>query len=62
MGELNWTTYPSAPEAARQLKLHKFVVRHDTLKKTDGFEFEFDTPNEPEILDGEVWRDVVLLC
>ena len=62
VSELNWTTYPSASDAARQLKLDNGNVRACCIgkhKKTGGFEFEFDTSNEPEILDGEVWREII---
>ena len=63
VGELEWTDYPSANEAARALGLDRGNVSNCCARKknqTGGFEFEFAAPVEPELLPGEEWRDVVL--
>ena len=62
-GTLEWNNYPSASEAARALGLKSVRVSACcTHKQTHagGFEFEFSTPSEPDVLEGEEWRDVVM--
>ena len=54
-----WTSYPSAHAAARALRLHSGnipAVISGKLKKTGGFEFEYDEPAEAPRLEGEVWK------
>ena len=54
-----WVKYASASEAARVLKLDPgsiSAVVHDKIKKTGGYEFVKAEANEPECLDGEVWK------
>ena len=63
VGETTWTEYASASEAARVLGLDSGAISAccaGKRKQTGGFEFEFSTPTEPEQLEGEEWRDVVL--
>ena len=56
-----WTTYASINDAARRLDLDAGNI-HAVLKKrcthTGNYEFEYAEPNEPECLEGEVWRDI----
>ena len=59
---MEWTDYPSAIEAARKLGLDSGGVGACCACKvnhTGGYEFEFAAQAEPELLDGEVWRDVM---
>ena len=61
-GDVTWTSYPSANEAARALQLNNGSVRNCCAKKqshTRGYEFEYDAPTEEAVLPGEEWRDVV---
>jgi hypothetical protein len=54
-----WVKYASAREAARALKLkrgHISAVLAGNRKKTGGYEFVKAEANEPECLDGEVWK------
>ena len=54
-----WVKYASANEAARVLKLHPGHIRAvvaGKMKKTGGYEFVKAEANEPECLDGEVWK------
>lgn len=58
-----WLTFASANEAARRLGLNVGNIStccRGRKKQTEGYEFEYDKPNEPEQLPGEKWRDVVL--
>jgi hypothetical protein len=62
VGAAEWTSYPlGASEAARELDLNKMSVSaccNGTRKHTGGYEFQFDEPTEPDVLPGEVWREV----
>ena len=62
VGTEAWTAYESASGAAAQLQLSRGNISKACRKgwKVGGYEFEFDAPNEPEILPDEVWRDVCL--
>ena len=63
VGETAWTEYASGNEAARVLGLDPGNISAccaGKRKQTGGFEFEHSTPTEPEQLEGEEWRDVVL--
>ena len=54
-----WVKYASTIEAARVLKLSPANIRAvvaGKAKKTCSYEFVKAEPNEPECLDGEVWR------
>ena len=54
-----WVKYASASEAARVLKLDSGHIREVVAgkrKKTGGYEFVKAEANEPESLDGEVWK------
>ena len=62
VGETEWVIYPSIMEAARALGMNNGSVSACCKKKlhqTGNFVFEFADPTEPELLEGEVWRDVV---
>lgn len=61
IGDLDWQTFDSASDAARQLNLdsgHISAVCRGKQKKTGEYEFEFGEPNEPPILPGEIWRRI----
>jgi hypothetical protein len=36
------------------------VTLRVTLKQTGGYEFKHADPIEPDVIPGEIWRDVVL--
>jgi hypothetical protein len=58
----DWVRYASAKEAARALGVYQGAVSNCCAKKisqTGGYEFEWAPPQEPQMLDGEVWRAVV---
>ena len=56
-----WTTYASINDAARRLDLSLASIS-SVLKKrrthAGDYEFEYAEPNEPDCLEGEVWRDI----
>ena len=63
VGTTEWTDYPSVNEAAKKLGLNKGAVSACCTCKqnqTGGYEFELAAQAEPELLEGEEWRDVVL--
>ena len=63
VGTLEWTSYASANDAAARLSLNPGGVSQVALgrcKQSGGFEFIFDTPNEVAVLEGEVWKEIVL--
>ena len=63
VNDTNWVRYPSAREAARQLGLdpgHISACCRKTQHQTGGYEFELAESSEPEQLDGEEWRDVIV--
>ena len=62
VGTIEWNYFSSAREAARKLGLkHGSVSNCCACKQnhTGGYEFEFAAQAEPELLENEVWRDVV---
>ena len=62
VGASEWTQYASTKAAARELGVKQGNVSLCCQRKrnhTGGFEFEFAAQAEPELLDGEEWRDVV---
>jgi hypothetical protein len=63
VGEEVWKEYPSAKAAARNLGLNQGHVSDCCAGKqtqTGGFVFQLAMPTEPESMEGEEWRDVVL--
>lgn len=57
----SWVSYKSMKDAARTLGLHVSNINECCKKirnRAGDYEFEFDTPNEPPLLEGEEWRDV----
>lgn len=61
LGDSVWTEYVSTRAAARALGVHQGGVANccrRNYRQTGGFEFEYASPNEPDQLDGEVWRRV----
>jgi len=58
VGDVNWVTYESAADAARNLGLDKGNISKCCRKggKTQDYYFEFTEPNEPTLLSGEVWK------
>jgi hypothetical protein len=60
-GTEDWTPYPSSQEAARTLGLDSGSIRaccRGKYQRTGEYEFEYDEPNEPPLLEGEEWRYV----
>ena len=60
---VEWISYASAAEAARELGLNHGNIRsccRGKRKQTKGYEFKYDTPTEPELLPGEKWYDVIV--
>jgi len=57
-----FVSYSSAREAARILGLSSRNISQACLKgyKVKGYEFVYDEPTEPELLDGEIWMEVDL--
>jgi hypothetical protein len=58
-----WVSYPGGSiEAARLLGLNHAGISQACRKghKCQGYEFEFDTPTEPELLEGEIWVVAVI--
>ena len=55
-----WVAYSSVMEAARILGVKSGNISNACRKgwKVQGYEFIFDEPTEPELLDGEVWMEV----
>ena len=56
-----WTTYPSAKAAARELGLNSGRISaccNKKIEETGGFQFKYAPPTEPDTLEGEEWRDV----
>ena len=63
IGTETWVPYASSAEAARKLGLNKGHIReccNGKRKKTGNWEFRCGEPLEVAIMDGEVWKDVVL--
>jgi hypothetical protein len=63
VGTLEWTSYGSTEHAAKSLSLYSSgvsQVARGKCKQSGGFEFIFDTPNEVAVLEGEVWKEIVL--
>ena len=60
--EDEWVRYSSGCDAARRLQLNHgriSAVCHGIVRHTGGYVFRFDEPTEPDVLPGEVWKDVV---
>ena len=58
-----WVKYPSRGAAARALNLDSGAISaclNGKIKQTGGYEFKFGEPKEPWLLEGEIWRDVVM--
>jgi hypothetical protein len=62
VGTEEWTRYENSYDAAKQLEIDRSSISKACIEgyKAGGYEFEFDAPNEDELLPGEEWRDVVL--
>tara|TARA_Y100000741_G_scaffold255191_1_gene196673 strand:+ start:111 stop:422 length:312 start_codon:yes stop_codon:yes gene_type:complete len=61
--EWEWTNFESIAQVARAFGVdssHVSACCRRKQKQTCGFEFEYASPAEPEQLQGEEWRDVVL--
>ena len=58
IGESEWTEYNSANDAARQLNLDRGQISAACRKgyKVKEYYFEFSEPNEPPLLEGEIWQ------
>jgi hypothetical protein len=62
VGADDWTTFPSANEAARTLRLdhgHISACANRRQLSTGGFEFKFAEAAEVDTLDGEMWKSTV---
>ena len=58
-----WVPYASIMEAARLLELNPGSIRaccSGGRKKTGGYEFRWGQANEAAVLEGEVWKDVII--
>ena len=52
--------YPSSKEAGRVLDIPQGSITscaRGRAKVAQGYEFEWAEPNEPDLLDGEEWRE-----
>ena len=61
--ESTWTKYANASAAAKSLTLNKGNINQccsGRRQQDKENEFMFDAPNEPDILDGEEWRNIVI--
>lgn len=59
VGTKAWTDYPNANDASRVLGIHRAnIVKclRCKRKQTNGYTFEYSTPTEPPLLEGEVWK------
>ena len=58
IGESEWTKYDSVMDAARKLNLAQGHISRACRKgyKHKGYYFEFSAPNEPPLLEGEIWK------
>ena len=55
--------YASSNEAARKLEVNPgniFACCNGRIKQTGGYEFRWGEANEVDVLEGEVWRDVII--
>lgn len=62
-GTKEWTTFESVMDAARRLELLSGSISNVLCKKSTyagNYEFEYGEPNEPDCLDGEEWKDIVV--
>ena len=62
IGESIWIKYVSASDAARKLDSNSGSIVaccRKNQKKSGGYEFRYAEQNEPELLEGEIWKDVV---
>jgi len=63
VGGEEWTLYRGgAHEAARALGMHHGNVIGVCVgyrPTTNGYVFEYDSPTEPSLLEGEVWAEIV---
>ena len=63
VGAEAWVPYASSHEAARSLGLDPGSISaccRGKQKKRGGYEFRFGEPLELAVLEGEVWRDVII--
>ena len=62
IGEEEWTEYKSCHAAARQLVIGAGSISkicRGKGKSIHSYEFQYATPNEPEVLENEEWRNVL---
>ena len=63
LGTEAWVSYASSAEAARKLGVNKGHISaccNGKQKKTGNYEFRWGVANEVDVLEGEVWRDVII--
>ena len=63
IGAPEWTNYRGASDAARRLGLNHGNISlccNGHRASTQGYEFEYGEPDEPDVLPGEEWRDVIV--
>jgi len=63
VGAEAWVPYASSHEAARELELNPGNIRNccrGVCKQTGGYEFRLAEANEVAVLEGEVWKDVII--
>ena len=59
-----WTRYTSSHDAAKKLELNRGSISgccRGVIKQTGGYQFRFGEANEPAVLEGEEWMDVVVV-
>ena len=64
LGTEAWVPYASSAEAARKLGLnpgHISACCNGKQKKTGNYEFRYGQANEVAVLEGEEWRDTVMI-
>ena len=63
LGAEEWVPYASGAEAARSLGLNHQSISsccYGKRKKVGNYEFRWGVANEVDVLEGEVWRDVII--
>lgn len=62
-GTNEWILYSSSCEAASKLGIQQAnvsAVARGRISHTGGYEFKYAESKEPEVLEGEIWKDVIL--
>lgn len=65
VGTDEWTEFPNAHDASRELGVYRWNILkclRGTYKQMNGYVFQYSTPVEPPLLDGEVWKNYGNSC